>query len=82
MRPDTVPDTPAGWAGIGPRLADTGRWRADRTVAFPGLDDPALPVAAGLPAGTGLRGVTTDGRTWTHDGGWLRITGSAAEERA
>ena len=77
-----VADTPAGWAGIGPRLAETTRWRADRTVAFPGLDDPRLVISTGRVAVTGLRGVTADGRTWTHDGRWLRITGSGVQESA
>ncbi|GAA1839826.1 hypothetical protein GCM10009836_18780 [Pseudonocardia ailaonensis] len=70
-----VADTPAGWAGIGPRLAATASWRADRTVAFPGLDDPTLPRLAGRAAVAGLSGVTHDGRTWSHDGQWLRSTG-------
>lgn len=67
-----VADTPSGWAGIGPRLAETGLWRADRTVTFPGLDDPALSRLAGQAATEGLRGVSTDGRTWQHTNGWLR----------
>jgi hypothetical protein len=66
-----VADTPGGWAGIGPRLAATGLWRADRTVAFPGLDDPALCRVAGLVATDGLRGVSADGRTWQFANGWL-----------
>jgi hypothetical protein len=75
-----VADTPTGWSGIGPRLADTARWRVDRTIAFPGLDHPSLPVRAGRAVVAGLRGVTTDGRIWTHDGRWLRVTGSGVEE--
>jgi hypothetical protein len=67
-----VADTPSGWAGIGPRLAATGLWRADRTVAFPGLDDPALSRVAGPAATEGLRGVSADGCTWQHTNGWLR----------
>jgi hypothetical protein len=77
-----VADTAAGWAGIGPRLATTARWRPDRTVAFPGLDDPGLARLAGHAAVAGLRGVTVDGRTWTHDGRWVRITGAPIREPA
>jgi hypothetical protein len=66
-----VADTATGWAGIGPRLADTDLWRADRTVAFPGLDDPSLTR---LAATEGLRGASTDGGTWHHVHGWLHTS--------
>jgi hypothetical protein len=65
-----IADTPTGWAGIGPRLLDTGRWSPRRTVAFPGVDDPTL---AGRAETHGLRGATRDGRVWHIDGPWLRI---------
>jgi hypothetical protein len=69
-----VADTPTGWAGIGPRLAETGLWRADRTVAFPGLDDPSLARLAGPAATEGLHGASTDGGTWHYGHGWLHTS--------
>lgn len=68
-----VADYPDGWRGIGPRLVATGRWRADRTVAFAGLGTPDLPLAAGRCATDGLRGATGDGRSWSILDGWLRV---------
>ena len=74
-----VADSPTGWAGIGPRLAAHGLWRPDRTIAFPGLDDPALPRLAGSLATEGLRGVGANGTTtWHYSDGWLRSTTSPA----
>jgi hypothetical protein len=76
-----IADTPTGWAGIGPRLADTGLWRADRTVAFPGLDDVTLTRLVGPAATEGLRGASTDGGTWHYVRGWLRCRPSQRRER-
>jgi hypothetical protein len=76
-----IADQPGGWAGIGPRLAATGRWRADRTVAFSGLADPTLPSLAGVPATDGLRGATHDGRIWQLRGTWLRISRTPRPDR-
>ncbi|WP_345342178.1 hypothetical protein [Actinomycetospora succinea] len=51
-----VADTPAGWCGIGPRLAETGAWAPTRTVAFSSLADPDLPRQAGRAATEGIHG--------------------------
>ncbi|MFG2001468.1 hypothetical protein ACGFNU_20190 [Spirillospora sp. NPDC048911] len=59
-----IADEPAGWAGIGPRLAATGLWRAHATFAFTGLAGPRLPALAGPESTEGLRGVTAGGRIW------------------
>lgn len=74
---DSIPTVEArtfakAWADLGGEVGDTGRWRADRTVAFSGLAHPALSRRAGRPATEGLRGATSDGRTWCISAGWLR----------
>ncbi|GAA4906631.1 hypothetical protein EV188_103475 [Actinomycetospora succinea] len=51
-----IADHPTGWAGIGPRLADDGRWSATRTVAFSSLAHPDLPRLAGAAATEGVHG--------------------------
>jgi CelD/BcsL family acetyltransferase involved in cellulose biosynthesis len=56
-----VTGTPAGWVGMGHRLAHSTNWSARRTVATSGLADPAILAD---PAFTGLRGTHPDGRTW------------------
>jgi hypothetical protein len=73
-----VADRPEGWRGIGPRLLATGRWRAERTVAFAGLGTPELPFIAGRPATDGLRGAGGDGGTWFVVDGWLRVVDAAS----
>jgi hypothetical protein len=75
-----VADDPAGWTGIGPRLAGTGAWWPARTVAFAGLCDPRLPLLAGPAPTDGLRGATRDGHVWRIAGGWLR-TGTPDTDR-
>ncbi|WP_245645882.1 hypothetical protein [Pseudonocardia acaciae] len=68
-----VADGSDGWRGVGPRLLDTGRWRADRTVGFAGLGVPELPLLAGREVTDGLRGAGVDGRTWSFGNGLLRL---------
>lgn len=67
-----VADQPPGWSGFGPRLAATGRWRAERTVAFSGLAHPDLPALAGWAATEALAGATESGHEWWVRDGELR----------
>jgi hypothetical protein len=59
-----VTATPAGWVGMGRRLAFSTTWSPQRTVATAGLADPVLIEAGGLDTFDGLRGAYSDGRTW------------------
>lgn len=66
-----VADTIEGWAGVGRRLASTGSWRVQHTVAFAGLADARLPAVAGSEASEGLRGALPDGTSWAFRDGSL-----------
>jgi hypothetical protein len=59
-----VSATPAGWVGMGRRLAYSTNWSPRRTIASAALADPALIAAGGLDTFDGLRGAHADGRTW------------------
>ena len=59
-----VSATPAGWIGMGRRLACSTGWAPGRTVATAGLADPALIAAGGIGTFDGLRGAFPDGSTW------------------
>lgn len=59
-----VAATPAGWIGMGRRLACSGSWSPQRTVATADLADPALIAAGGVGTFDGLRGAHADGSTW------------------
>jgi len=59
-----VSATPAGWIGMGRRLACSTGWAPGRTVATAGLADPALVAAGGIGTFDGLRGAFSDGSTW------------------
>jgi hypothetical protein len=59
-----VSATPAGWIGMGRRLACSTGWAPGRTVATAGLADPALIAAGGIGTFDGLRGAFSDGSTW------------------
>ena len=59
-----VSATPAGWIGMGRRLACSTGWAPGRTVATAGLADPALIAAGGVGTFDGLRGAYSDGTTW------------------
>jgi hypothetical protein len=56
-----VTGTPAGWIGMGRRLAHSTGWSAWRTAASSGLADPAVLSDTTF---AGLRGAHADGRTW------------------
>jgi hypothetical protein len=57
-----VTGTPAGWVGMGRRLARSTSWSPRRTIATAGLADPALVEAGGTF--DGLRGAHAGGRRW------------------
>ncbi len=57
-----VTGTPAGWVGMGRRLAHSTGWSPRRTVATSGLADPVLVAAGGPDTFDGLRGARPDGR--------------------
>jgi hypothetical protein len=59
-----VADDATSWPRMSARLLSGGQWSPDRTVAFPGLDDPALIELAGVDAVRGLRGVDEHGGAW------------------
>lgn len=59
-----VTSTPAGWVGMGRRLAHSTDWSPWRTVATAGLADPMLIAAGGPDTFDGLRGAHADGRAW------------------
>lgn len=59
-----VTATPAGWVGMGRRLAYSTGWSARRTVGIAALAHPTLITAGGAATFDGLRGTHTDGRTW------------------
>ncbi|HEY3506020.1 MAG TPA: hypothetical protein VGN37_24940 [Actinocatenispora sp.] len=52
---------PAGWLGMGRRLAASTDWSPARTVATAALADASLATAGVFD---GLRGATADGGTW------------------
>jgi hypothetical protein len=68
-----VADEPAGWSGLVGRLAGTGAWRPDRTVAFSGLGDPGLPLLVGRQATEGMCGAFADGGLWWFACGLLHV---------
>ena len=59
-----VTGTPAGWVGMGRRLAYSTNWSAARTVATAGLAGPLLIAAGGVDTFDGLRGAYPDGTLW------------------
>jgi hypothetical protein len=59
-----VTGTPAGWVGMGCRLAHSTSWSPRRTVATAALADPVVIAAAGPDTFDGLRGTYPDGQTW------------------
>jgi hypothetical protein len=59
-----VAATPAGWVGLGRRLAYSTDWSARRTVATAALADSVLIAAGGPDTFDGLRGAYTDGGSW------------------
>jgi hypothetical protein len=59
-----VAASPAGWIGMGRRLACSTAWSPRRTIATASLADPALIAAGGLGTFDGLRGANGDGSTW------------------
>jgi hypothetical protein len=66
-----VTGTPAGWVGMGRRLACSTSWTSRRTIATAGLAVPALVEAGGIGTFDGLRGAHADGRTWEMVGALL-----------
>ncbi|MGW3008621.1 hypothetical protein ACWC9R_07240 [Streptomyces sp. NPDC001219] len=66
-----VAAAPLGWAQMSRRLRHSTDWDPARTFGFAALGDSRVPALAGPATLQGMRGVTTDGGTWTIDRGWV-----------
>ncbi|MFF7813725.1 hypothetical protein ACFZCF_17705 [Streptomyces sp. NPDC007945] len=66
-----VAASPVGWAQMSRRLRHSTDWDPHRTFGFASVGDSRLPAAVGPDVLDGMRGATTDGRTWTVRRGWI-----------
>ncbi|WP_260640473.1 hypothetical protein [Streptomyces angustmyceticus] len=66
-----VAAAPLGWAQMSRRLRHSTDWDPGRTYGFATLGDSRVPALAGAGTLQGMRGVTSNGGTWTLDRGWV-----------
>jgi DNA oxidative demethylase len=67
-----IADQGPGWKRMSARLRESTDWDPARTVAFAGLDSPAIVAAAEPGALDGMLGATAEGGLWFIEGSTLR----------